>query len=233
LNYSISPAAEAAILINSSAEHMISNNTLDGGNAVKYFVEYNSTTSGGWINIANNKCENTTLGCISLTGYGSQTAITANTMGNSGNFSSWNAISVNGIGSGFQWGTITGNVIQGSSTSNSNRGIYFAGVTTDWAISGNVIQGVNFGMDFEGTATHITVGSNSIQAPIYSSSFYAASGTSVLFQQTGTTYYSEMVGNLVYSTVGSVMYCSDCNSSCTAGSSTGNLCFKNSSGWAH
>jgi len=230
----ISPVAEAAILITSTSEHMISNNTLDGGNTVKYFVEYNSATSGGWINIANNKCENTTLGCISLTGYGAATAITGNTMANSGNFSSWAGISVNGTsGAGFVHGTITGNAIQGASSSNSNYGIFFPGTTTNWSISGNMIEGINFGLVFYAGSTHITVSPHSIQPPIYSSAYFAANGSSVLFQQAGTTYYTEMTNNLLHAAAGSVMYCSDCNAACTAGSSTGNLCFKNGSVWTH
>jgi hypothetical protein len=234
LNSSVSPVAEAAILINSSAEHMISNNTIDGGNMVKWFVEYNSTTGGGWVSIANNKCENTTLGCISMTGYGAQTAITGNTLGNSGNFSTWDAISVNGSsGSGFPWGTITGNTIQGANTSNSNRGVIFQGTTSDWTISGNTVQGVNYGYVINGSPTGVTVTFGNTRT-IYSSQGYAAS-SGVIFEG-GQMSYSTMtstsvgLGNAGNS---SHTYCLDCNITCTLGSSTGQSCVKVNGVWTH
>jgi hypothetical protein len=234
LNYSVSPAAEAAILINSSSEHMISNNTLDGGNAVKYFVEYNSTTSGGWINIANNKCENTTLGCIVLTGYGAQTAITANTMANSGNFASWDAILVNGSsGAGFPWGTITGNTIQGASGSNSNIAAWLQGTTSDWTITGNTIQGVDYAYLINGSPTGVTVTLGNTRT-IYTSQAYAVSSGVIVEggQMSYATMTSTSVG-LGNTGNSSHTYCLDCNITCTLGSSTGQSCVKVNGAWTH
>ena len=232
LNYNTS-GAEAGILINSSAEHMISNNTLDGASLIKWFVEYKSTTSGGWLNISNNKCETTTMGCVSISGYADQVVITGNTMGNSGSAAGWNGVYLNGSSGGIKHVSITGNPIQCNGAATTN-GMSFWGTYSNLVAMSNELDGCNFGINANGTPTNVRLGPNQITNTT-GNPMFAASSQVVVDDVTGLTYAQIVsttagIGNAGN---GSRTFCLDCNLLCTLGGSTGRSCVKENGAWTH
>jgi hypothetical protein len=237
LNYSVSPAAEAAILINSGAENMITNNTLDGESAglVKWFVEYTPTSGdGGSVHIHGNKCEWTTTGCFSITGAANQTEITGNSMSNSGIDSGWVGTLINGTsGTGMQSGTYSANSLWCLGAASSN-GLYLQGTYSGWSVSGNTIDGCNFGINANGSPTNVVLGINNITnwitSPVYVASTQVVLDGTAVFNYYQATDTGEGIGNAGN---GSRVQINNANALCTGGGSTGNMCIKENGVWTH
>jgi hypothetical protein len=237
LNYSVSPAAEAAILINSGAENMITNSTLDGESAglVKWFVEYTPTSGdGGSVHIHGNKCEWTTTGCFSITGAANQTEITGNSISNSGGYSGWVGTLINGTaGTGMQWGTYSANSIWCGGGSGSN-GLYLQGTYSKWSVSGNTIDSCNFGINANGAPASTVLGinniTNSLTSPVYAASSQVVLDGTAVFNYSQAADTSGGIGNAGN---GSRVQINNANSTCTAGGSTGQMCYKENGAWTH
>jgi hypothetical protein len=213
----------------------IVNNAIAGGmNQMNYCIENDATTSGGWSNLTGNKCESTMLGGFYWHGIWTQASFAGNTLSNSMGRDNWNGIWIVGSpGPGQYLGTIGTNVVQCGGA--GNNGIYLQGTYADWNITGNVLKGCNFGINANGAGTisGISLGLNLfpgfLTSPVftYSSGIVIDGGTVNYYQMTDTTGGIGNAGN------GSRAYCSNCNSTCTAGSGTGRECFRENGAWTH
>ena len=231
-NVDVTPAAEAAIYaVGGNSNIQISNSDMEAfGNQLKWAFEYSSTTSGGWVSINGVKCEYTSVGCFSFTGYGAQINLTGNMLANSNSNASWTGISVNGnSGSGFSFGTISNNTIQVVAA--TGYGIRAQGTISNWGIFGNTIDHGAYGMSMEVNLTATTIGQNSITNSATIPIFAYNLGT---WLDTATLTYTQITNNgFQYAVNGSRLFCSDCNSTCTGGGSTGRTCVRENGAWTH
>jgi hypothetical protein len=207
-NVNLGANAEAAVLINSTSNIQISNSDLETfPNQLKWAVEYNSTTSGGWVSINGVKCEDTSSGCFSFTGYGAQINLTGNMLSNSNSNASWTGISVNGSsGSGFLFGTIVANTIQVVAA--TGYGVHFQGTISSWGIFGNTIDHGAYGLCLEVSLTGTTIGPNNITSAATIPIFADNLGT---WLDTASLTYAQITNNgFQYAVNGSHLFCSDC-----------------------
>lgn len=224
--------AEAFVLITSTSSDQFTNNNFIGSGAnIDYCLKNTSTTSGGWMNVTGNKCENTRLGGFHVNGTWTQLSMAGNVLSNSGGLNNWTGVQLSG--SGIQYRNVIGpNVIQCGGT--GNNGIYLSGTYQTTSIVGNEIMGCNFGINANGSPATTYIGPNHITGSL-TSNVYSA-GTGVTVDMTGPFSYANLVdgsGGIWNVANGSRVFCSDCNSTCTGGSGTGRTCFKENGTWTH
>jgi hypothetical protein len=225
--------ADAFILIHStSSVQLVNNNLIGSGANINYCVSNDATTSGGWMNVTGNKCENTAMGFLKMNGTWTQLAITGNVAANSGGLNNWNGIQITGTGVQYR-NTIGPNVIQCGGT--GNKGVYLTGTYQTTTIDTNTIMGCDYGIWAGGSPTGVLIGpgnniTTSATSPVYAISagiIVDMVGPFTYAQLTSTSIGIGSVGN------GSRAFCSECNSTVTAGSSTGRTAFRENNIWTH
>lgn len=125
-------------------------------------------------------------------------------------------------------GTITGNFISPYPTTGSPTTI--AGIICngkEWMISGNTIWHSYTGVQ-SNAGNGVTVGTNHLFDVTLA---WLGGGSNLRLSFPAVMAYSTMTATAVLD--GSAVFCTDCNSTCTAGASTGRTCFRENGAWTH
>jgi len=230
-NFSASGASTGFVYIHATSSQEISNNTFVGNGKAQYCIYTDSTTSGGWANITGNKCEAATMAGFKFIGEWTQLSFVGNTLGNTGTpVTGWKGIFINGTTNMYR-NVIASNIIQCGST--TNNGVDLQGTYSTTTVSGNEIMGCDIGISAAGSPSTTLLSENHITSSITSDTYIA--GTGVVIHGGSFTYalLSSSVSGIANAGNGSWVFCSDCNSTCTAGSSNGRNCYKENSSWTH
>ncbi len=230
-------AAESFISIHSTSQPEISNNVMganstgSGTTSVAVCILNDATTSGGWATVTGNKCEGAQNVAYKWEGTWTQLTMTGNTLGNPSAVNSWVGILISGTGNQSR-NVVGNNVIQCGGT--GNNGVYLTGTYSTTTVIGNEIMGCNFGVNGNGTPTSVLIGQNNITSSITSPVYIASTGIAI-DTPTPMTYslMTDTVSGTGNAANGSRLYCSNCNSTCTAGGSSGRTCFKENGSWTH
>jgi hypothetical protein len=230
-NAGLGSSANAFVEILSSGSITVTDNPSIQGPSLNYGVYMNSSASSA-LTIANNYFQNLGGQAISLNGAWQNITITGNQSVQASAMAGSFLFVYGSASYGFEWGCVTGNTIQGPGGSTSYYAFNFGGTMTNWTISNNSITNCYFGFALSQSG-QVTIGPNTVSAvnnPIYSGSTGLAN---VLFLNPG---FSVTYANLPACQVSSQMYCSDANSTVTAGSSTGQMAIRINGGspvWTH
>jgi len=228
-NYAVSPTASAAFQINSTGDITFANNGVNGSaNQINTGVSLAATVSSGLL-IDNNDFENLGFSGVHIAGTFELININNNhfsQFGGIGNPNSyWGVLTEDGAGTGVSFGTISGNVMLGIGPSSSNNGIAIQGHSNQWTIDGNFMNGFGQGVFVQDTTSLITVGHHSI-----------ANGGSDLVGFGSATFV--LSSPVAFSKMGawkdgSIIFCTDCTSDCSAGSSNGQFCKRINGAWTN
>lgn len=204
-------------------------------------VVANNTISGGGEQIAVNGCQFCSVlgntmdfssdSCITLTGLSTYNSIKGNTCGNpwlEGIFSS-------GFG-GSSANDIEGNIISGVANSITGRG---SGINMGTGTSGNVIRGgritnnPEYGINVNSGAAGTRIEEVAMDANTLGPFTHTGDTGTLVIDHTGLFNYALITSSTSTYANGSQVYVLDANSTCSAGSSTGQICEHINGGWTH
>lgn len=222
----------AGLLLQGDGAITVTGNQFLGGNSngiyMQYCIEVNSTALTGLL-IANNDCEDTTTYGFLLNGSGGS-LMWVSIVGNhilASTTTTWQGIVIAGT---WNYGTIVGNVLLGyEGSSGTTVGINTGTQSVGWEISGNIFENFDDGVYMASGSTYGDVGRN----------LFYGTGTPIVVGGTTNTISVQAPGGYTYATLptcaaGSTVYCTDCNSTCSAGSSNGTTCVRTGAGtWVH
>lgn len=237
-NYNLSAAATACVLVTSTGALHITDNNCQGAsmsNQLNAGIVLNSTVSSQ-MTITSNLLSTFTNEAILLEGgVYNNISITGNnilfpTTGSTAYGILANGSNTTNVCVGLCQITITGNTMQGPGTTGSGTAIYFQNYLGNVSIGPNSM--FNWALGFStnqmlGSGT-VTVGPQNMEnvtVPFNNSNI----GATTRLINTAPITFASLPG----AANGSVLYVSDSNSTCTAGSSTGQMCNRVNGGWSH
>ena len=240
-NYSLSSPATAAIYVASSGSiTVIGCPTIQGAstNQLNYGIYVASAVSTG-LTIQGNYFQNIINAAIVIAAGWENISITGNHYVQNSAFSSGGGFILisTSAGNNSLWGTITGNDVAGPNTSGGFFFLQLTGVGStfiaNFVVGNNVVNNVTYYLVVQTgpSVQNFTFNSESISS---CSTFVAGSGSvsNIIFNRT----FEPTFANLPACAVGSVLYCTDSNSTGSAGSSTGRTLFRENSSsptWTH
>lgn len=235
-NYLLSSPAEACILITSTSAIHITDNNCQG---ITDLTQINngfelSSTLGSQVTITANTINTYKLHGILMAGVYNLITITANTIALPGTSNVAAGIQLNGnnttnVCTGLCQTTINDNVLQGPGSGVTGAtAIYFQNYIANTTVVGNSLDLWNIGINTSeilGSGTQ-TIGPHNMEN--VSTKIALAAGTGARFDNTVPVTFATLPSSCAN---GSVLFCSDCNSGCTAGSSTGQICKRLNGAW--
>lgn len=233
-NYLLGTHALACVFISSSGATTILGNKCFGAAAgqlqFNVLAQYPSGASPvtTQLIIANNVFETVDTTNVEIDGTFNLLAITGNTIAQPGSLFNTVGVKVQdggGSGIGTYQATLTGNVIQGPGTGGSFYCAQFLGHSYNWIVGDNTCNISANGFYSEATI-NITMGVNrfdNVTNP------FVGTPTLTTYINTAPVTFAQLPA----SANGSLLYCTNCTSTCGAGGSTGQSCVRNNGTWAH